>query len=161
MTDTTSDRDAAQGSGHAEVVAVCISPGGIPKTPVESAAVTVDGLEGDGHEHDKHWKPERAVSIQDLEILEELETEGYAVAPGVVGENLTVRGLNVQKLSPGNRLVFEGGPVLELTAPRKPCFVLDAVHPQLQHVIVGRCGFMARVRQVGRLHPGQRITVEV
>lgn len=144
----------------ATVVAVCISPGGVPKHVVEAAEVTVDGLVGDGHDHDKHCRPDRAVSIQDLELLEELEAEGYPVAPGVIGENLTVRSLNVQRLAPGDKLHFQNGPVLELTQPRKPCFVLDAVHPDLKDVVVGRCGFMARVVQTGRLEPGQRITVE-
>ena len=80
--------------------------------------------------------------------------------PGIMGENLTARGLNVQQLAPGDRLCFQDGPVLELTEPRKPCFVLDAIHPALQQAVVGRCGFLARVERVGRLHSGQRITVE-
>ena len=160
MTEAANNSTASPRSGSAEVVAVCISSGGVPKHPVPGAEVTVDGLDGDAHDHEKHCRPERAVSILDLELLEELETEGYAVGPGVIGENLTVRGLNVQQLSPGDRLVIEDGPVLELVAPRKPCFVLDAIHPQLQYAVVGRCGFMARVQRPGRLYAGQRIAVQ-
>jgi MOSC domain-containing protein YiiM len=160
MTEAAHNSTASPQSASAEVVAVCISSGGVPKHPVASAEATIDGLDGDAHDHDKHCRPDRAVSIQDLELLEELETEGYAVGPGVIGENLTVRGLNVQQLSPGDRLVIEDGPVLELVAPRKPCFVLDAIHPQLQYAVVGRCGFMARVQRTGRLYPGQRIAVQ-
>lgn len=160
MTEDASHNTARSHSGSAEVVAVCISSGGVPKRPVASAEATIDGLAGDAHDHQKHCRPERAVSIQDIELLEELKTEGYAVGPGVIGENLTVRGLNVQQLSPGDRLVIEGGPVLELVAPRKPCFVLDAIHPQLQYAVVGRCGFMARVHRPGRLYAGQLIAVE-
>jgi magnesium transporter len=32
-------------------------------------------------------------------------------------------------MSPGDRLRFEDGPILELTEMRKPCFVLDKIHP--------------------------------
>ncbi len=152
--------DSSPDRSHAVVVAVCISPGGVPKHPVESATLGVEGLEGDGHAHKKHCRPERALSIQDIELLEDLKGEGYPVGPGLIGENVTVRGLHVQKLAAGDRLCFEGGAVVELTQPRRPCFVLDAVHPELQEAVRDRCGFLARVVQTGRLHTGQRITVE-
>lgn len=142
------------------VVAVCISPGGVPKNAVDSAEVTVDGLVGDGHDHKKHCKPHRAVSIQDIELLDELQAEGYDVGPGIMGENLTVRDLNVQGLSPGDKLHFKDGPVIELSEVRKPCYVLDKIHPELKNVVVGRCGFMASVVQSGKFFPGQTITVE-
>jgi MOSC domain-containing protein YiiM len=141
------------------VVAVCISSGSVPKTPVDRAEVTVDGLAGDGHDHEKHRRSDRAVSIQDIELLDEIKAEGYTVAPGIIGENLTVRHLHVQQLSPGDRLQFEQGPLLELTQPRKPCYVLDKIHPDLKEVVVGRCGFMARVLATGSFQPGQYITV--
>jgi len=141
-------------------VAICISTGGIPKYPVPEAELTMNGLAGDGHAHDKHSCPDRAVSLQDIELLEALLAEGFQVGPGIMGENITVRGLNVQDLSVGDRLHFENGPVLELTAPRKPCYVLDVIHPNLKNVVVGRCGYLARVVREGNLHPRQDITVE-
>ena len=144
----------------AEVVAVCISRGGIPKTAVPEAEVTAAGLVGDGHEHEKHNRPHRAVLIQDLELLEELARQGFPVAPGTLGENLTVRGLGVQQLGVGTRLQFHAGPTLELTEPRKPCFVLDAVHSEMQKAVAGHGGMLARVIKPGRVQPGQRITVE-
>ncbi len=148
------------GRPSAQVVAVCISPGGVPKKAVDRAELTVDGLVGDGHDHEKHVRSDRAVLIQDLETLEELRAEGFPVGPGVMGENLTVRGLDVQGLSPGDRLRFDNGPVLELAVVRKPCFVLDAIDPKLQDAVVGRCGFLARVRQPGCVFPGQGIRLE-
>lgn len=144
----------------ATVLAVNISRGGLPKKPVNTARVDLNGLCGDGHEHEKHCRPDRAVTIQDIELLDELRLEGFPLAPGLMGENLTVRGLGVQSLSPGDRLVFSGGPVLELTKIRKPCYVLDQIDPRLKETVVGRCGFLARVVQPGDLQPGQSITVE-
>ncbi|TWT41684.1 6-N-hydroxylaminopurine resistance protein [Phycisphaerae bacterium RAS1] len=144
---------------NAEVVAVCTSTGGVPKHPVDWAEVRADGLVGDGHDHEKHRRPHRAVCIQDVELLEELRAEGFAVAPGVIGENLTVRGLHVQKAAPGDRLQFDGGPLLELSEPRKPCYVLDKIDARLQAAVAGRCGYLARVIEPGRLYAGQQISL--
>lgn len=142
------------------VVAVCVSPGGVPKQPVDRVEVTLDGLVGDGHAHEKHRRADRAVSIQDLELIEQLAAEGYTVGPGVMGENITVRGMDVQSLTPADRLRFEGGLILELASVRKPCYVLDAIHPDLKDAVVGRCGFLCRVVEAGVLTPGQHVAVE-
>lgn len=139
------------------IVAVCISAGGIPKTPVPSAHLDFAGFAGDGHEHEKHIRPDRAVLIQDEERLEEFRREGFALAPGSLGENLTVRGLNVQGMAPGTRLRIEDGPLLELSEPRRPCFVLDQIDPRLQSVVAGRCGYLARVVEPGSASAGKRI----
>lgn len=145
---------------EAAVVAVCVSTGGVPKRPVDRAELTPDGLVGDGRDHEKHRRTDRAVSIQDLELLDQLVAEGYPVAPGIMGENLTVRGLQVQELSVGDRLHFQNGPVLELASVRKPCYVLDVIHAKLKEVVVGRCGFLCRVVQTGTFWPGQQVTVQ-
>lgn len=141
------------------IIAVCISPGGIPKTPVPEAQLVATGLVGDGHEHEKHVRPHRAVLIQDVEKLEELTGEGFALAPGILGENLTVRGLGVQRLAPGTRLRFEDGPLIELSEPRRPCYVLDQIDPRLQTAVAGRCGYLARVIEHGRVFVNQGIEV--
>lgn len=145
-------------SDHAaRVLAVCVSPGGIPKLPVERAEVRERGLDGDGRDHEKHDKPARAVLIQDEERIDELRAEGYDIGWGSMGENLTVRGLGVQEMSPGRRLRFSGGVVLELTEVRRPCFVLDAIDPKLKEAVVGRAGFLARVVTPGIIRPGETI----
>lgn len=144
---------------QATIVAVNISAGGIPKQGVAEALLTLEGLEGDFHEHEKHRRLDRAISIQDLELLHDLQGEGYAVGPGLMGENLTVRNLHVQSLNPGDCLQFDLGAVLELTSVRKPCFVLDQIHLKLKEAVVGRCGFMAKVIVPGVLCPGQKITL--
>lgn len=155
------DRDDGTAYERAGVtVAVCLSGGGIPNRLVQEADVIETGLAGDGHAHEKHIKPHRAVLLQDIELLSILEEEGLPVAPGVLGENLTVRGLGVQKLAAGTRLRLQGGPLLELTEPRRPCFVLDEIHPDLQEAVYGRGGVFARVLEPGRVHVGQRIAVE-
>lgn len=139
------------------VVKICISSGGIPKRAIDSVYIAQRGLTGDGHNHEKHNNPNQAVCLQDLELLEQLSLEGFPLSPGMIGENLTVCDLHVQKLYPGTILEFSGGVVLELTKERKPCYVLDTIDLRLKEVIAGRCGFYARVLREGSLYPGARI----
>jgi MOSC domain-containing protein YiiM len=144
---------------QASVLAVCISSGGIPKTPVLQAELVAAGIVGDNHNHDKHIRPHRALLIQDVEILDKLKREGFSVGPGVLGENLTVRGLDVQGLSPGTRLRLHEGPLIELTEPRRPCYVLDQIDLRLQTAVAGRCGYLACVIEPGRVFEGQGIDI--
>lgn len=143
----------------ATVISVNISPGGIPKRPIDVAAVSTDGIAGDGHDHEKHVTPVQAICLIDAEDLDDLRAEGYDVGPGALGENLTVRGLEVDALAPGDRLRLSGGVELEYTKPRTPCFVLDAISPQLKEVVKGRCGGYARVLTAGEIRPGETIDV--
>ncbi len=136
------------------VLSINISKGGIPKLPVDLIRVTSAGLEGDGHNHEKHRTPVQAVCLQDIEELNELREEGYPLEAGITGENLTMRNLRVNHLPIGTILRFSSGVVMELTKVRKPCYVLDAIHPKLKEEIAGRCGLYAKVLQEGTLHIG-------
>ena len=140
------------------VAAICVSPGGIPKKSVQDVYVKTAGLEGDGHNHEKHRNPLQAVCLQDIEKLQELCQEGFDLTCGSIGENLTVCRLDVQRLPIGTILEFSGGVVLELTKIRKPCYVLDSINPKLKEVIIDRCGFYARVLREGTLKQGERIS---
>ena len=141
------------------VVSVNLSDGGIPKGPVSVGTVVSGGLSGDAHDHEKHNTPLQALSLIDLEDLDALRGEGFDVFPGATGENLTVAGLDVDSLAVGDRLLFSGGVIAELTKIRKPCFVLDTIDPHLKEEIVGRCGMYAKVVNQGRLRAGETIQV--
>lgn len=141
------------------VLSINISKGGIPKFPVSSIRLTVAGLEGDGHNHAKHNTPFQAVCIQDLEKLEELSQNGYPLSPGQAGENLTVENLHVNSLPLGTILKFSGGVILEISKVRKPCYVMDAIHPKLKEDALGQHGMYARVLKEGILEAGETIHV--
>ena len=139
------------------VVSVNISPGGIPKRPVAVGRVEVPGLLGDGHNHAKHNSPLVAISLIDLEDLDDLRDEGYEVYPGATGENVTMRGMDCDALQVGDRLIFSGGVQIEITKMRKPCYVLDSIHPSLKEVIKGRCGCLAKVIRTGEISAGESV----
>ncbi len=136
-----------------------VSSGGIPKRGVARALVAAGGLVGDAHDHEKHNTPLQAVSIIDAEDLDDLRGEGFDVFAGATGENVTVRGLQVDAMSIGDRLRFGGGVEIELTKKRQPCMVLDQIDPELKKAILGRCGFLAKVVREGELRVGEAIEV--
>lgn len=147
-----------QPASAAVVVAVCRSPGGIPKLPVPDVQITESGLQGDGHNHSKHVQPDRAVCLWDMETIRDLIEEGFPLRPGAAGENLTLEGLHVQRLDSGT-LLEVGEVVLKLTQPRKPCYVLDEIDVRLKDVVIGRLGFMAAVVCGGTVAPGMSVRV--
>lgn len=141
------------------IVSINISAGGIPKRPVPQCEVSEGGLVGDAHDHDKHNHPDHAVSLLDEERIEALVAEGFPLRPGAVGENLTLRGVDVQSLAPGDRLRFPSGAELEISKMRKPCYVLDAIDRQLKVAAVGRIGMLARVVRTGMLRLGDAVEI--
>ncbi len=98
-----------------------VSNGGVPKLARESCFVRRSGLDGDRQRDLRnHGGPERAVSLYSLELIEALRAEGHPITPGSIGENLTMAGLDWNRMTPGARV--EVGPVLlELTDYTTPC----------------------------------------
>jgi len=145
-------------SQAAEIVAVCVGPGGIPKPQVETCAVTVEGLEGDGHRYESHGGPDRAVCLLALEVYEALREDGVACDdPGTFGENVLTRGLDDRELEAGDRLRFGEGPVVEIHDIRAPCLTLKSVDPRFPELLVGRSGWVCRVVEPGILRRGATI----
>lgn len=152
----------------ASIVSINLSPGGIPKRPVTTAEVAIGGLVGDGHDHEKHRVPEQAISLLDLELLDIAASDhDLDLVPGSLGENLTVRGVGVQRLGAGDRLrIAAASPddpdvVLEITRVRPPCYVLDALSPDLKRTMWNRIGMYARVVTPGVIASGAAITIDL
>ncbi len=153
------------------VVAVCSSPqGGVPKYRRLIIEVGPEGVVGDYHagpvnRHKKHGDPEpntRQLTIVAQEVLDEVnEMLGIQLAPGFLGENLTVEGLgDLSDLEPGDRLLVGESVVLEVTAQNKPCSTVGVYHPHLVKALYGRRGVCAVVLRPGTVQPGDRIVVQ-
>mgnify|MGYP000583475554 CR=1 FL=1 len=140
----------------------------IHKTAVEGpVAVKPLGLQGDEQadlsvhgglskavyalpsEHLPWWQAQR--QAQGATMFEE------PLAPGYLGENLSLQGLLEQDLFIGDRLDF-GSVVLRVTQPREPCgkfnTVMGYAGAAKDMVQSGRCGFYLAVDQAGRLQAG-------
>lgn len=99
------------------------------------------------------WRGQQGVSLFD-------ET----IAPGQLGENLCLEGLDEQQVCIGDRLRLKGGVVLRVTEPRQPCAKFNAVIGDSMAgkamVQSGRCGFYLAVEQAGQLQAGDVFTLE-
>jgi MOSC domain-containing protein YiiM len=107
---------------NGRIVQISVSPGGVPKTAVTAARVTTMGLEGDAHrDMQHHGGPERAVCLYAMEAIDKLRTEGHAIVPGAIGENITVQGLEWSAVTPGCHLRLGESVVLQVTRFTSPC----------------------------------------
>jgi len=106
----------------AHVHQINISNGGVPKTPVPRARVTVDGVVGDDHNDTvHHGGPERALCLFSLEVIERFQDEGHPIEAGYAGENLTITGLDWAELVPGSKLAIGDEVVADITSYTSPC----------------------------------------
>ncbi len=107
---------------QARIFQISVSNGGVPKLPVQQAEITINGLVGDHQAHpNAHGGPERAVCLYSLERILELQAEGNPAFPGSLGENLTLSGVDWDKIKPGMRLQVGSEVELEITRYTTPC----------------------------------------
>jgi MOSC domain-containing protein YiiM len=116
---------AAIGAGtppsRGRVVQISTSDGGVPKLAVPTGQVEYDGLVGDRQGDRKHHgRPFQALCLWSDDARRELAGAGHRVAPGSVGENLTVAGVDWASLRPGTRLQV-GSALMEVSFPATPC----------------------------------------
>ena len=112
----------------------------------------------------------RQVHLLHEELFDELRGQGFAVAPGQLGENVTTRGLDLLGLPTGTRLRLGAAALVQLTGLRNPCGQIEAFQPGLLSAVLGRdadgrpvrkAGVMAVVLAGGELRPGDPVTVEL
>ncbi len=128
----------------ARIVQISVSRGGVPKTAVPAARVTVDGIEGDRQRDlEHHGGPERAVCLYSLEAIQGLQAEGHSIVPGSIGENVTVEGLDWSAVAPGDHLLLGDTVLLRVTRYTSPCLNIRGSFSD---------GEFARVSQ--KRHPG-------
>ena len=135
-----------------EVFQVSISDGGLPKRSVGSAEVTVNGFTGDNH--DKESAPDQALLIIPLRVYEALDREDFDLAPGDLGENLTIEGIRLRDIEDGNKYRIGPEVEIEISKPRKPGKRLHVLDERLPVAIQNRGGFFARVLTEGTVAEG-------
>jgi MOSC domain-containing protein YiiM len=84
----------------------------------------------------------------------------YVLSPGDYAENLTVRGVDLRSVSPGDAIRIGGTVRLEVTRIGKECHQHCAVFERLGDCVMPSEGVFARVVEGGRVAPGDDVTVE-
>jgi MOSC domain-containing protein YiiM len=116
----------------------------------EALAVENVGLEGCAHARPQG---KRQVLLMDRETL-----DVFALAAGIVRENVTTEGLDVNGLAIGDRLQI-GEVELQVSAVCDPCEQIEALRPGLQTAMQGRRGMLCKVVRGGLLRRGDEIVV--
>jgi len=137
------------------------------------------GVEGDAHmgatvRH--RWRRAQDPLLPNLcqvhliaaELHDELTARGFHAGAGLMGENVTTRGLDLLSLPRGTRLQLGASAIVEVTGLREPCKQLDKFQPGLMAAVLERsasgalirkCGIMAIVLAGGEVRAGEPIEV--
>ena len=109
-------------------------------------------VEDSGFEGCAHARPgKRQVLLVDNETLELME-----LRPGIIRENITTTGLNVNGLALGQHLSVVSSR-LEVTAVCTPCDLMEKIRPRLRRELRGRRGMLCRVIAGGTIRIGDVI----
>jgi MOSC domain-containing protein YiiM len=139
------------------------------------------GVEGDAHQGEKVKHRSRVardpsqpnlrqVHLIHAELHDELRSAGFAVGPGLMGENVTTRGLDLLGLPAGTRLHLGDTAVVEVTGLRNPCVQLDGIQAGLMAAtldrdghgkLIRKAGVMAIVLAGGEVRPGDPVRGEL
>ena len=114
----------------------------------EVRAVTDSGLEGCAHARPGGT---RQVLLVDRETLEAMN-----LPPGIIRENITTDGLNVNSLPIGQQLRV-GEARLEVSLVCTPCDLMETIRPGLRKELWGRRGMLCRVIEGGIIRTGDPI----
>ncbi|MFD7341181.1 MOSC domain-containing protein [Streptomyces violascens] len=112
----------------------------------------------------------RQVHLIHGELFAEVAGQGFEVAPGQLGENVTTEGIDLLGLPTGTLLHIGAEAVVEVTGLRNPCLQIDGFQNGLLKQLVGRdadgnivrkAGIMSVVRTGGEIRPGDSVTAEL
>ena len=128
---------------------------GVKKTPVDSAILGPEGLQGDAHAGPWH----RMVSLLAEESIDKMRAAGLNVGPGDFAENLTTRGVDLLALPLGTRLRVGASVLLALTQHGKECHNRCAIYYQAGDCVMPKEGVFAEVIEGGQVVVGDGIEV--
>jgi MOSC domain-containing protein YiiM len=147
------------------LVSVMFKPEGVESRPpdryaraplTETVLRAGHGVEGDR----KGGREDREINLTSIENLDALRAEGFRTAPGEMGEQIVVRGVDVPALAAGDRLYLGAAACLEVVNQRTGCLRLQQVQGRPLKGTGGRLGVMARVTAGGVIRVGDAVRVE-
>lgn len=117
---------------------------------------------------DPHQPNLRQVHLIHAELHQQLESAGFPISAGQMGENITTQGIDLLALPTGTRLQLGDTAIIEITGLRNPCTQLDQLQPGLMAAVLDRdadgnlirkAGVMAVVLASGPVRLGDPITI--
>jgi len=140
---------------------------GLPKIKVDNTMITLSGIKGDYNNFRKIKKnndPNMSILILCMDVIDELNKEGWPVKPGDLGENITITGINYDDLAPKQKYYIDSA-LIEITLICDPCSSLKVL-PYIGNkrindfikTMMNRRGWYAKVLKVGKIKQGSLIT---
>lgn len=144
----------------AEIVSIVYKPENVESQPpdhyarqsIQQAELVVGhGIRGDrkggGH-------PQRQLNVMSAEMLTQLAAAGCDTSPGALGEQIVVRGLDVDALPAGAQIRLGARAVIRVTKPRTGCNRFEHIQGVQPDLLQGRMGIMAQVVSDGPIQVG-------
>ena len=140
-----------------------------------------EGVEGDAHcgatvKHRSRWRRDptqpniRQVHLLHAELHEDLAAKGFQMTAGLMGENITTRGVDLLALPKGAIVRLGADAVVEITGLRNPCYQLDQLQEGLMAAclektadgeLIRKAGVMGIVVTGGDVRAGDPIRIEL
>ena len=139
---------------------------GLPKVAIDSAQIFFQGVEGDYNRfrvNKKNNDPDMAIMLISMDILKDLNNEGWPVNAGDLGENLTLDNIDYGEITPGQRYKI-GEAEIEISIICDPCSNLtvlpyvgkDKISTFIK-TLMKRRGWYARVIKEGIVSSGDSV----
>ena len=122
----------------------------------QARLVAGHGIDGDA----KATSGKRQLNIMLAKTVDQLRAEGLHTAPGQLGEQLVIAGLNANDLAPGARLQIGDDAMIELGKLRTPCDRFAHIQQIAIDEVIGRIGYMARIIKDGDIAIGSPVAIE-
>jgi MOSC domain-containing protein YiiM len=149
----------------AHIVSIAFTPADVEPQPADryarvttARATLVEGRGIDGDTKGKGGK--RQINVMRAETIAGLTKEGYRTAPGELGEQLVIAGVEADALIPGARLCLGTTALIEVTRVRTPCGRFADIQGRPEQAAEGRIGVMARVLASGDIAVGDPVRLE-
>ncbi len=102
----------------------------------------------------------------DAAVFAELAQQDIHIGPGMMGENITIEGIDVMQLVEGTHIAI-GSAIVEVMERRNPCYQLNGIDPRLLKAVVKKmpeqiifkAGMMTQILQSGRVRAGDLVEV--
>jgi MOSC domain-containing protein YiiM len=127
------------------------------RVPAAAAMLVADlGIETDR----KGRGGDRQINIMSAETLASLRDEGFNTAPGQMGEQIVIDGIDVNQLPARARLRIGAAAVVEIVLPRTGCDRFERIQGKHKKLARGRMGVIARVVASGAIAVGDPVALQ-
>lgn len=127
------------------------------RVPLDAATLVAGyGIEGDR----KGGSPKRQLNLMSASTVAALAAEGYQTAPGQLGEQIVIAGVELETLPAGTVLHIGDAARVELIKSRTGCERFEHIQ-EGRRSHSGRLGVLARVTVSGAIKVGDAVRVEI